>query len=238
MTPLRQRLPLLAALLLCPLSTLAQARDISWSGLQWTVKSSAGSTVGPGPNYFSDSSDNVWVDASGALHLKITQNAQGQWQCAEIYSKQSLGYGSYQFTLASDVADLDPVMVLGLFTYADSPQYFHREIDIEFARWSMADNPNNAQYVIQPPRPGNIQQWPLPTGYASSVHQFTWSASKVAYKSSAGSTTLQQWTALRREWIPPAGGERLHLNLWLHQGQAPMRGLPTEIVISNFRYLP
>src|SRR6266852_8102374 len=34
---------------------------ISWAGRTWQVKSSQ-SKVGPGPNYFSASAENVWVD--------------------------------------------------------------------------------------------------------------------------------------------------------------------------------
>src|SRR5574341_1745935 len=39
-------------------------RQISFSGYMWNVKKSNG-RVGPGPNYFSDSTQNVWVDLSG-----------------------------------------------------------------------------------------------------------------------------------------------------------------------------
>src|SRR5262245_21295616 len=70
-------------------------RTISFSGKTWLVKSSTGK-VGPGPNYFSDSTDNVWVDAGGRLHLKITK-AKGKWSSAEIVSADSFGYGTYRF---------------------------------------------------------------------------------------------------------------------------------------------
>ncbi|HVM50372.1 MAG TPA: hypothetical protein VMU04_20255, partial [Candidatus Acidoferrum sp.] len=46
-------------------------RWVSFSGYDWWVKSSTG-TVGPGPNYFSDSTNNLWVDTVGQLHLRIT----------------------------------------------------------------------------------------------------------------------------------------------------------------------
>ena len=57
-------------------------RWISFSGYDWWVKTSFG-LVGPGPNYFSDSTNNVWLDAQGRLHLRIT-NRSNQWQCAEV----------------------------------------------------------------------------------------------------------------------------------------------------------
>ncbi len=58
-------------------SFVAAAETITWSGYEWTVRSSRGATQGPGPNIFSDSRDNVFVDAKGDLHLRITQ-ARGQ----------------------------------------------------------------------------------------------------------------------------------------------------------------
>ncbi len=41
------------------------------------MKASPG-LVGPGPNVFSDSPENVWVDAAGQLHMRITAR-DGQW---------------------------------------------------------------------------------------------------------------------------------------------------------------
>jgi hypothetical protein len=67
---------------------------LSFSGYDWWVKSSAGK-VGPGPNYFSDSTNNVWTDSLGQLHLRIT-NRSNQWQCAELISARTFGYGSYR----------------------------------------------------------------------------------------------------------------------------------------------
>src|SRR5512135_1367048 len=125
----------------------AYPRTISFSGTSWSVKTSSG-RVGPGPNYFSDSTSNVWVDAQGRLHLKILK-VKNRWTCAEVVSQASFGYGTYRFTLDSPVDALDPSAVLGLFTWNDDPAYNHREIDIEMSRWGAAAN-QNAQYVVQP----------------------------------------------------------------------------------------
>ena len=123
-------------------------RWLSFSGYDWWVKTSAGQ-VGPGPNYFSDSTNNVWLDGQGQLHLRIT-NRSNQWQCAELVSARTFGYGSYRFQLASPADNLNPNAVLGLFTWSDDPAYADREIDIECSRWGNAADPNNAQFVVQP----------------------------------------------------------------------------------------
>src|SRR4029453_2522245 len=132
-------------------------RTVEFSGYTWQVKSSE-EGVGPGPNYFSDSPDNVWVDSSGLLHLKLTY-LKGRWYCAELINTQSLGLGRYSFQLGSPVSDLDPNVVLGLFTWSDYPAYNNREIDIESSRGANADAVTNGRYVVQPyRRTGNLRR--------------------------------------------------------------------------------
>src|SRR5262245_15228482 len=149
------------------------ANTIVWSGATWTIKTSQ-SAVGPGPNLFSKS--NVSVDANGNLHLQIAKTASNQWTCAEIIAPASYGYGTYTFDLASRVDALDPNVVLGLFTWSDRPQYANREIDIEFARWGVASDPANAQYVVQPyDRAGHLRRYTHPA-IAKSRVRFMWQA--------------------------------------------------------------
>src|SRR5215472_8341247 len=105
------------------LSLLPGAKPVTleFSGYSWAVKTSSG-TVGPGPNYYSDSPANVWVDDRKRLHLQITKT-QGQWRCAEVVCTKSLGYGVYRFYLDSAVERLAPNVVLGLFTWNDRPAF-------------------------------------------------------------------------------------------------------------------
>src|SRR5690348_11190411 len=132
---MRRAVPLLllAAALAVPQAAGARTtavRTISFSGYQWQVKSSRGKT-GPGPNVFSSSNQNVWVDGQGRLHLAITHSGN-RWYCAEVLATQSLGYGTYTFTLDSSVGALDPNVILGLFTWSNDPSFAHRELDVEF----------------------------------------------------------------------------------------------------------
>ncbi len=108
-------------------------RTVNFAGYVWYVKSSD-SQVGPGPNYFSDSTDDVWVDDQNRLHLTIVQR-DGKWYSTEVYTQVPLGYGEYVFCLASPINNLDPNVVLGLFTWDSvAPAgIYNREIDIEVA---------------------------------------------------------------------------------------------------------
>ena len=88
-------------------------RVIRFSGYEWRVKASNG-LVGPGPNYFSDTSESVWVDQNGWLHLEVREEA-GRWLAAEIVSVGSFGYGEYAFEVDGAATDIDRNAALGLF---------------------------------------------------------------------------------------------------------------------------
>jgi hypothetical protein len=217
-----------------PATSPEAMRTLSFAGYSWGVKSAPG-LLGPGPNIFSDSPSNVWVDSIGQLHLRITYR-DGRWQCAEVFLDRSLGYGTYSFTVASPLSDLDPNVTLGLFTWDDSPAYNHREIDIEFARWGNAGDPTNAQYVVQPyGLPGNLTRFVQPLA-APSTHSFTWARKSVTFASTLTTgRTIAGWRYSGRD-VPRAGAERTHINLWLNNGAPPRDGAEREIVLSSFSF--
>ncbi len=218
-------------------------RWVSFSGYEWRVKSSTG-LVGPGPNYFSNSTNNVWVDAQGQLHLRIT-NRSNQWQCAELVSARTFGYGSYRVELNSRVDNLDPNVVLGLFTWSDDPAYNYREIDIECARWGNAGDPNNAQYVVQPSdSAGHLARFAVPTGLTNATLLFTWETNRVRYQSQRGSYSpspppadvITNWTYTLTP--PKTGDENFRFNLWLNRGNAPTEMNEVEVIIKSFEFVP
>ncbi len=222
-------------------------RTLLFSGYQWGVKSIAPSDqpIGPGPNYFSDSNQNVWVDGQGQLHLKIT-NDNGTWNCAEVFSKQNFGYGHYRWYLSSDVSQLNENAVLGLFTWDPNPTYNHREIDIEFARWGDPSNCNNTQFTVQPATKGNYYTFSLDSRSAS-VHGFDWSKAKVSFLSLYGQTSHLTGSdrKVAASWVyngtdtPLAGNTTAaRMDLWLLGGTPPSDNKPIEVVISKFEFTP
>jgi hypothetical protein len=217
-------------------------RKIDFSGHRWVVKTSA-APVGPGPNRFSASAGSVAVDAAGRLHLAIRRR-NGHWRCAEVISEESFGYGTYRFYLGSPVDGLDPSIVLGLFTWSDDPAENHREIDAEFTRGPQPDG-RDAQYVIQPyDVPGNLFRFSIPPGVPQSVHSFDWQPGQVSFRSVAGTdpNTTNPADLLQTHdftaGIPEPGGETVHLNLWLWNGQRPTNRMPAEVVVSRFEFVP
>ena len=209
-------------------------RTIEFSGYTWDVKSSSGK-VGPGPNYFSSAPDNVWVDAQGYLHLRIT-TAKRRWYAAEVVNRASLGLGTYTWVLDSAVDALDPSVVLGLFTWNDDPAFNHRELDIEFARWGSAADPTNGQFVVQPyDTPGNLRRITQAAGATQSTQSFTWAKDLVSFSSSAASPSAWVYTGPD---VPQPGGEHARINLWLFRGQAPTDRREVEVVIRSFTFTP
>ncbi len=210
---------------------MEHARMVAWSGQSWTVKASR-TPVGPGPNLFSDSIDNVWVDPVGRLHLKITSR-RGRWHAAEVVLGHSLGHGTYRFVLASRLDRFDPNVVAGLFTWSDEPASHHREIDIEFGRWS--DAPQcNARYTVQPYDAAGHGHAFRQTAAAPSSHEFRWASDRVSFRS-AGPTgqAVANWDYCGPD-VPTAGDERTRVNLWLHGGAPPADGAEVELVLDAF----
>jgi hypothetical protein len=206
---------------------------IDFSGYRWTVKDSGKVKLGPGPNLFAAS--NVSVDAEGRLHLRIT-SSKGRWSTAEVINTQSLGRGTYTWVLDTPVDALDRNVVLGLFTWNDAPDYNHRELDVEFARWGNAADPTNGQFVVQPyDGNGNLQRLTLAAGTVPSTHSFTWAADHVDF--SSPSSTPASWRYEGPD-VPQPGGENARMNLWLFRGAAPSDGRAVVVVIRSFTFPP
>ena len=208
---------------------------VTWSGATWAVKTSR-SPVGPGPNIFDKA--NVSVDAQDRLHLRIAKNTAGTWTTAEIIGPRTYGYGTYSFTIESAVNDLDPNVVLGLFTWSDRARFAHREIDIEFARWGDAADPSNAQYVVQPwDATSHLSRFTQPAS-ATTTHRFTWRPGRIDWLSTdSNGAPFASYTYAGAD-VPPSGDERVRLNLWLFNGTAPTDGQPVEVIIDSFVFTP
>ena len=209
-------------------------RIINFSGFEWVVRTSGDQFVGPGPNLFSDSKENVWVDDQGRLHLKIVEKG-GNWFCSGITLRKNYGHNKYVFYVSSRVDQLDPNVVAGLFTYKNDEE----EIDIEFSRWSDPDN-EDSQFAVQPSYlTGNKVRYDLDLNGPLSTHWFNWQESFIEFGSYRGHTLEPEEEDIIHEWrysgdnIPPDVDERLKINLWLFRGTAPSNLQEAEMVIDR-----
>lgn len=221
--------------------SVAAASTISFSGYTWTVRTETG-TSGPGPNYWSDNSSNVWVDSEGHLHLKLRKDAStGRWLCSEVMSTQSFGYGTYTWQIEGAVDKLDRNIVLGLFNYKSGDDG-HHEMDIEFARWGNNAWPNYNYTVYPATGSGSASQtYELALNGTYTTHRFTRTTTSVSFQGFHGHTTAAG-NAFFTPWTTQSGFNvstlalPILMNLWLYQGSAPSNGAEVEIIIHSFTF--
>lgn len=220
-------------------STHMEASTINFSNLTWQVREGTG---GPGPNNWS--ANNVWVDANGWLHLKITC-VNNKWYCPEISTLNSFGFGRYTFYLNSRVDNLDPNVVLGLFQYPLSDPDGTHEIDIEFARWGQTStNATNGSYTVYPTTlslpPKSLSFKFATTGGSYSTFGYTRKSNSIYYQSSYGhypnyDYPIQNWMFAPSNYLSSISQKSMpiFLNLWLFNGKPPINNQPVEIVIEK-----
>jgi peptidoglycan/xylan/chitin deacetylase (PgdA/CDA1 family) len=227
---------------------------INFAGKTWNVKSGQG---GPGnavgiPNNWSNTTENVWVDSEGKLHLRITKR-NGEWYCAEIFSQQSFGRGKYTFYIEGRPDLFEEHVVLGLFTYLDidgddniEVAEGDGEIDIEFSKWGNVSSSFNTQYVLQPCdwTEETLDRFFMDLNGEYSTHYFVWDQDEVRFTSIHGhydeppNNDYLIWNAtISGANVPTPSDEKVHLNLWLYKGYPPTDD-PIEIVISDFQFEP
>ncbi|MBU4201162.1 MAG: glycoside hydrolase family 16 protein [Verrucomicrobia bacterium] len=202
--------------------------------------------LGPGPNYFSDSDRNVWLDNKKQLHLKITQK-NGIWYCAEVDAVKSLGYGKYIFHLAGKIDQLDRNIVLGLFTYdcrsPDAEKVHYREIDFEFGTFGKTDQ--RRVYGLLSICPGYVKgnriNYDIRMGQDLSTHSFAWTPGSVSFQSVEGdgadAKEIFSWNYTGPAVNRP-GLEVPMVNLWLWGGKPPVEGKELEIIVRKFEFVP
>jgi len=220
-------------------------RWIHFSGYDWWVKEYF-TPVGPGPNYFSGSVSNVWTDDAGRLHLRIS-NRSNQWQCAEVATGRTFGYGNYRFELDSEVNSIDSNVVLGLFTWSDDPAWAYRQIDIECSRWSIPADVNNSQFVVSPYYlNGHLMRYRTAPGITNSTHLWTWESNQIAFQCQAGgyvtnpspANIIASMTFTKAGEVLQTGDEQVRINLYLVNGIPPTDNKEVEFVIKSFQFVP
>lgn len=220
-------------------------RELEFAGYTWRVKGPG--YYGPGPNWFSDDVDNVWVGGDGALHLTL-RNEAGTWYSSELALVDALGYGDYIFTTQGDLDTLDPHAVLGLFLWQYGPCWDpgvgwwnpYNEIDVEFSRWGDPGR-ENLQFTTQPwDWPGNSSA--VDASFAPgeiTSHAFRWSADAVEYRSWRGGPGDESPASMIHQWTytgphtPRPEFARVHLNLWAVFGNP---AVDQEVVLTDFTF--
>jgi hypothetical protein len=216
---------------------LAPVKALRFSGYDWEVRTISSDRGGLN-NLFG--ADNAWLDASGALHLRITKK-EDRWSCAELEITRSLGYGTYIFTVR-DTTQLEPAAVLSMNTFDDwGGDQHYRELDVEFGRWGDATAKNNAQFGVQPFYvPGNVAPFILPKG--AFTHSMHWESGRASFKTVRGASTQPGAPVVAEHvftsGVPSPGQEKFQMLFYVVASEKSPLQHDNEVVIEKFEYLP
>jgi len=136
---------------------------------------------------------------------------------------------------------LDKNVVGGLFTYLDD----NNEIDIEFSKWGQS-TADNSQYVVQPDyHAGNTHRFNTQLNGDYSTHCIDWHQNYIKFFSLHGhyytppdSGYIIDESEYTGVDIPTTSTEKVHLNLWLMNGNPPSEGQSAEMVVKEFKFIP
>jgi hypothetical protein len=223
-----------------------KAATITWAGYTWDV------TTGGMAGSNTATASNVTIDTYGYLHLKITKTGTS-WTCAELFTRDKLGFGTYRWQIDAPVDKFDKNVVLGLFPYGPINGIGKdgtNEIDIEYARWGNAAWPNG-NYTVYPASDTTVGEitfnFSLNGTYTTS--SFIWTNTSIKLTSQEGFKAVGDNSAIIKTWTYapqnpdvniPQKPVSLGMNLWLCNdcGGAPSDGKPVDVIIRSFQYIP
>ena len=229
----------------CALSVQVRASAaLQWAGRSWNITSGGMAGVCAGDPA------NVSVDANGYLHLKITKNGN-TWSAAELFTTDKLGFGTYQWRTDGPTDRFDPNVVFGLYPYGPAGgvrQDGTNEIDIEYSRWGQANGVNGdwTDYPSSGTTIGELSYNFSLNGGTLSTSRFIWSMSQIESFLINGIQPVGSVTDLIKSWTYaptnsktniPQQAMPLGMNLWCFE-KTPSDGLPVEVVIRDFKFVP
>jgi hypothetical protein len=228
-------------------ATSHASTQLNWMGHEWTITNGRMAGVARGR------SSNVQVDSTGYLHLMITRKRRSV-TAGELFSKDSMGFGTYQWEIHGPVDHMDPHAVLGLFPYG--PQNGigrdgENEIDIEFSKWAntLCGGACDADFTVYPST-GNFaagsteDDFKVDLGGGELVTaRMTWSSTSITETVMSGlehlgttQNVLHTWTFAPADYLVriPQQPVPLGMNLWCFQKKAATSQV---VIIRSFQYV-
>lgn len=213
--------------------------QINWSGYAWNVMSNI--QQGPENVRLTNSSNAVYVDGRGRLHLNIIQ-LRGSWHSVELRSAAPVSYGRYRLVIDSAVGKFSDRTVFGMFVYRPNSKLYTNEIDVENSRFpKYLPAPDNAQFAVQPYTSAHHEHhYYVKPSYKTLLEQFTWYSPSnhkgtVAFETRVGATPHSRLLTRWKYYGPSTPTDQhmyLYLTLWLNHGQPPVHGTHSIVLRS------
>lgn len=225
-------------------ANVAQGATLDWKGHTWQLTSGGMAGVCQGDPA------NVSVDGDGSLHLTI-RNSGGQWTAAELFTTDRLGFGTYQWHIDGPIDTYDKNVVLGLFPYGPAAGIGDdgtNEIDIEFARWGVANGPNGdfTNYPASGSTVGERSYTFSLDGSTLSTSRFVWTTKSITSSLLGGIVAVGVDDPIIETFAYepsnptqniPQQALPLGMNLWCFDAP-PSDNQPVEIVVRDFTFVP
>jgi len=246
---------------------IANGATIDFAGFQWKIKHSDQLAVGPRSNHFMKENVSIENENLVLRYANINGTWSGAEIYTDT-SNLGYGKYVFQIANRIDQLDENIVGGIftwnnnpdlskagANYGWPLSPSWgnLHSEIDFEFSRWGDENTDLNAQFVVQHwNSPGNRHQYNLEINNESgTTFYWNWTKDNIVFRIFNGyinideidqSTPLHNWTFSNTEFIPQdanSGQVGLRMNLWcMEETNAPESGLPQEIIIKDFQYVP
>lgn len=212
-----------------------------------------------------DPTKTVEQTTNGPL-LKVIPQPTDAPLTSELVMEDRFGFGYYAVTVTgNDLGNLDPNVVLGIFTYqfgasAGNPNVdnVHREIDLleTIAGYQQTNDQNNAQFALQPARVdgGKLisgERFKIPNGTTKLTTFMSWSKNNVLLRIYTGEPTFEEmkndypvkkafasWQDISSSKVPDPRNERMHINFYVPNGRKG-KGQPRSeqrVTITKFQY--
>jgi hypothetical protein len=228
-------------------ATSDASAQLNWMGHEWTITDGRMAGVARGRP------SNVQVDSNGYLHLMITKKRRSV-TAGELFSNDSMGFGTYQWEIQGPVDNMDPHAVLGLFPYG--PQRGigrdgENEIDIEFSKWAntLCGGACNADFTVYAST-GNSAAGSTEDDFKVNLGggelvtaRITWSSTSIAETVMSGlqplgttQNVLHTWTFAPPDYLVriPQVPVPLGMNLWCFHKKA---ATSQDVIIRTFQYV-
>jgi hypothetical protein len=215
--------------------------SIDWAGHKWSVTDWHNGVI---------TTRNVWVDPNGNLHMKLIYE-NGRWQVVIIVMDDYVGYGTYSWTIATDldyIADVkdggNPNFVFSPFLYDNNlaGQYAYGEMDVELSKWGEIDCASNCDWTIWPAGhkiKRNHFEGP------NNTYTIEWMPDHIKFSVSGPQQQYVDHLFTNRTQIPPVTGTMQSIiSIWQFPSAdppAPYNGASyyeIEVVVSNFEMTP